>query len=150
MNLTIYRYDEPYDQSPDYPDVRDGINNITSTMGIISRDFGIPYQSCGLRVNGYGEVSIWNEFLPPLDYPSGTSTKSASDFAALPNCPTEEVDEPQDPTGGPSPGAGGGGGGCATCVDDPVEPSGPNYCRVKYWYDIATGDIIRSMTLFCY
>jgi hypothetical protein len=57
-------------------------------------------------------------------------------------CGEKEQDEPQNPS------TGGGGGDCPECVETPV--AGYSWCRVKYWYDMNTNEILDAVVLYCW
>lgn len=58
-------------------------------------------------------------------------------------CPTRQEDEPAE-----SAGSGGGMGDCPTCIETPN--TGATWCRVRYTYDIQTGEIYEATILYCW
>lgn len=120
-----------------------------TTQVLVTRQ-SIPIDgSCGHTVAAYATHEIWNSYLGGLGKLTewGRNQRSTSRQASQDKCLVEEIDQPASTVlnGG---GGGGGPNDCSECIDEPVD--GLQWCKVRYWYDTQTGELVDWYVMYCW
>jgi hypothetical protein len=97
--------------------------------------------NCGSVLSANAGFRVWWQGLSGTDggWKLDEEVKSATSGTRQAECPTTEEDKP-------AAGGGGGPNDCVYCVDEPQEVT---WCRVRYTYDLYTGEIYSWTILFC-
>ncbi len=119
-----------------------------TTQVLVTRQ-SIPIDgSCGHTVAAYATHEIWNSYLGSSGKLTewGHNQRSTSRQASQDKCLVEDIDKPANSVLGGS--GGGGPSDCLECIMEPVEPY--QWCKVRYWYDTSTGEIVDWYVLYCW